>query len=56
MHGLEDGQLQQRSREALSQGQDEGSLLAKQLLHGVLQPQVKTPVTLHKVRQIAAQL
>lgn len=36
MHGLEDGQLQQRSREALSQGQHEGSLLPKQLLHGIL--------------------
>lgn len=56
MHGLQDGQLQQRSREALPQGQDEGRLLPEKLLHGILQPQVKTPVALHKVRQVTAQL
>lgn len=56
MHGLEYGELQQRSGEALPQGQDEGSLLPKQLLHGVIQLQVKAPVALHEVRQVATQL
>lgn len=40
MHGSEDGELQQRSREAVSKGEDKGGLLSKQLFHGVLQPQV----------------
>lgn len=56
MHGFEDGQLQQCGGEAVSQGQDKGSLLPEQLLHGVLQPQVQTPVPLHEVRQAAARL
>lgn len=56
MHGSEDGQLQQRGGEAVSQRQDEGGLLPEQLLHGGLQPQVQTPVTLHKVQQAAARL
>ena len=56
MHGSEDGKLQQGGGEAVSQGEDEGGLLSKQLLHGVLQPQVQRPVTLHEVRQTAARL
>lgn len=56
MHGSEDGQLQQRSREAMSEGEDEGSLLPEQLLHGILQSQVQSSVPLHKVRQTAAGL
>lgn len=56
VHGFEDGQLQQRSRESMSQRQDEGRLLTKQLLHGVLQPQVQRAVALHEVRKIAAGL
>lgn len=56
MHGPEDGELQQGGGETVSQGEDEGGLLPEQLLHGVLQPQVQTPVTLHEVRQTAAGL
>lgn len=56
VHGSEDGKLQQGGGEAVSEGEDEGGLLSEQLLHGVLQPQVQTPVTLHKVRQTAARL
>lgn len=40
----------------MPQGEDEGGLLAKQLLHGVLQPQVQSSVTLYKVCQAAARL
>lgn len=56
MHGSEDGELQQGGGEAVSEGEDEGCLLSEQLLHGVLQPQVQSPVTLHKVWQTAARL
>jgi len=56
VHGFEDGELQQRRREPVSQGEDKGGLLSKQLLHGVLQPQVQSPITLHEVRQTAAGL
>lgn len=56
VRGSEDGQLQQRGREALTQSEDEGGLLAKQLLHGGLQPHVQAAVTLHKVWQAAARL
>lgn len=56
MHGFEDGELQQGSREAVSEREDEGGLLSEQLLHGVLQPQVQRTVTLHEVRQTAARL
>lgn len=56
VHGSEDGELQQRSRESVSQSEDEGRLLSEQLLHGVLQAQVQSTITLHKVRQAAAGL
>lgn len=56
VHRSEDGELQQGGGEAVSEGEDERRLLSEQLLHGVLQPQVQTPVTLHKVRQAAARL
>lgn len=56
MHGSEDGELQQCRREAVSKGEDEGSLLSEQFLHGILQPQVQSPVTLYEVQQTAARL
>jgi len=56
VHGPEDGQLQQRSGEAVTQRQGERRLLAEQLLHGVLQAHVEPAVSLHEVRQAAAGL
>lgn len=56
VRGSEDGQLQQCGREALTQSEDEGGLLAEQLLHGGLQSHVQAAVTLHKVWQAAARL
>lgn len=49
MHGSEDGELQQCCRKTLAECQYKGCLLAKKLLHGILQPQVHIVVALHKV-------
>lgn len=56
MHSFEDGELQQGGREAVSECQHEGSLLAEQLLHGILQTEVHVPITLHKVWQAACRV
>lgn len=56
MHGSEDGELQQGGGKAVAEGEDEGGLLSKQLLHGRPQPQVQQTVTLHEVWQGTARL
>lgn len=52
MHGSKDGKLQQCCRKTLAQCQHKGCLLAKKLLHGILQAQVHILVALYKVWEI----